>query len=119
MMNISINKMKMVIDELQVIQMTYKKQMNVFDNVIREYQSIEREGNDKRILREISEELKDEYCSMKQLREVLTEVVREYENTEKNIIASSPDALRDSPVFKRIDIEETQKILKQFHIKII
>lgn len=118
-MDISINKMKVVIDELQVAEMGFSRQLNAFEKISFEYQSIEKEGNDKRILRRISDDLNNEYHSIKKLRKVLTEVVREYENAEQNIINDSSNTFRNHPIFKRIDIEATQKILNQFHIKIM
>lgn len=118
-MNISIGKMKMVIDELQVAEMTYKRQLNAFEKLLYEYQSIDREGNDKRSLRKISEGLNNEYHSIRQLREILAEVVREYEHTEKEIMKSCANAIGNREVFKRIDIEPAQKILNRFNIKIM
>ncbi len=118
-MNISINKMKMVIDELQAAEMTYKRQLDTFEKIVYEYQSMEKEGTDKRTLKKISEDLQIECQSIKKLREVLSEVVREYDNTEKAIIKNISNTSGSSPVFKRMDIEKTQAILKKFHINII
>ncbi|MCI8509962.1 MAG: hypothetical protein HFJ06_15620 [Lachnospiraceae bacterium] len=119
MMDISINKVKMVIDELQAAEMTYKRQLDAFERIVYEYRSMEKEGNDKRTLKKISDDLNSEYQSMKKLRKVLSEVVREYDNTEKAIIKNISNTSGSSPVFKRIDIEKTQAILRKFHINII
>lgn len=118
-MDISINKVKMVIDELQAVEMTYKRQLDAFEGIVCEYRSMEKEGTDKRTLKKISEDLHCEYQSIKKLRKVLSEVVREYDNTEKMIIKKVSDTSGSSPVFKRMDIEKTQAILKKFHINII
>lgn len=119
MMDISINKVKMVIDELQAAEMTYKRQLDAFERIVYEYRSMEKEGNDKRTLKKISDDLNSEYQSMKKLRKVLSEVVREFDNTEKAIIKNISNTSGSSPVFKRIDIEKTQAILRKFHINII
>mgnify|MGYP007133034491 FL=1 len=118
-MDISINKVKMVIDELQAAEMTYKRQLDAFERIVYEYRSMEKEGNDKRTLKKISDDLNSEYQSMKKLRKVLSEVVREFDNTEKAIIKNISNTSGSSPVFKRIDIEKTQAILRKFHINII
>ena len=118
MMEISINKMKIVIDELQVAEMAYKRQLNAFEKIYRDYQSIDREGKDKHMLKKIFEDLNNEYCSIRTLKEALTEIVRYYENAEKNIINWSANTFGNSPVIKKIDIGAAQRILDKYNIKI-
>lgn len=117
-MEISINKMKMAIDELQIAEMTYKRQLDAFEKILHEYQSMDREGKDKYILKKIFQDLQSEYQSMKALRDGLTEIVKLYENAEKNIIKWSFDTFGNNPVFKKIDIEAAKKILDKYNIKI-
>lgn len=118
MMEISINKMKIVIDELRAAEMEYKRQLDAFEKIYRGYQSIEREGKDKHMLKKIFEDLNNEYLSIKTLGKVLTEIVKHYDNAEKNIINWSVDTFENSPVIKRMDIGAAQKILNKYNIKI-
>ena len=117
-MEISINKMKIVIDELRAAEMEYKRQLDAFEKIYRGYQSIEREGKDKHMLKKIFEDLNNEYLSIKTLGKVLTEIVKHYDNAEKNIINWSVDTFENSPVIKRMDIGAAQKILNKYNIKI-
>ncbi len=118
-MEISISKMKIVIEELQVVEMAYKKQVSAFERIFHEYQSLDQEGNDRNTLKKIFEDLYDEYLSIKRLKEALTEIVRFYDNAERNIIKWSSNTFGNSPVLKKIDIKLAQKILDKHNIKII
>lgn len=114
-MRISIDKLKMVIDELQDAELSYKRQIHAFEKVFREYQPLDKEGNDKRALRLVSEELQKEYQQIKELKLTLMEIVRSYENAEKNIVGYSATFGR-STVFRKIDISNVQRILKNYNI---
>lgn len=118
MMNISITKMNMVIDDLRVSEMTYKNQLCAFEDIIHGYKSIDQEQNDKRSLLHIYDDLKKEYSSLIKLRTVLEYIVKEYENTEKEIIKFSLNVKKQSLVFNKIDIEDARRILEKFNITI-
>lgn len=109
----------MVIDELQVAEMAYKRQMDAFEKIYHEYQSIECEGKDKYTLKKILKDLNNEYHSLRTLKETLTEVVRYYDTAEKNIIKWSASTFGNNPDIKRIDIKAAQKILNKYNIKIM
>lgn len=116
-MKISIDKLKRVIDELQDAELSYKRQMLAFEKVLHEYKPLDREGEDKRILKNISEDLEKEYQQIKKLKLTLMEIIRSYEAAEKNIIGSS-GLFSTSPGFREIDIGNVKRILKDFNITI-
>ncbi len=118
-MEISINKMRVIIDELQVAELAYKKQVKACETVYYNYHSINQDAADKRELKKILDELEEGYCSIKRYRETLADIVRCYESTEKNMISGFSDTFGGDSALKRINIEPVKQILNNYNIKII
>ncbi len=118
-MEISINKMRVIIDELQVAELAYKKQVKACETVYYNYHSVNQDTADKRELKKILEELEEGYCSIKWYRETLMDIVKCYEGTEKNIIYGSSDISGNNSGLKKINIEPVKQILNNYNIKII
>ena len=115
-MEISIGKLKNVIEELRDAEVSYKMQIYAFDKVLHGYQPLDKEGRDKRTMKRISEKLQEEYRQIQDLRTTLMEIVKCYETAEKNIIGHGTDASGTSSVFKKIDIGYVQRILQRYNI---
>ena len=116
MMEISIKQLKVVIEELQNAKLEYKKQMNAFEQVYKEYQGVNQSQREQLPFKKVLKDLEDEYHSIKQLEETLAEVVACYENAEKKISGSR--AGDRSHFVRPIATEQVKKILDDFKIKI-
>lgn len=115
-MMISIGKLKRVIDDLQDAELSYKRQIHAFDKVLHEFKSLDKEGNDKRALKLVSEDLQKEYRQIKKLKVTLSEIVRSYEQAERNIMNSSSSLFNERAGTRRINIDDVKKILEDFNI---
>ncbi|MBE5942187.1 MAG: hypothetical protein E7264_06580 [Lachnospiraceae bacterium] len=115
-MMISIGKLKRVIDDLQDAELSYKRQIHAFDKVLHDFKSLDKEGNDKRALRLVAEDLQKEYQQIKKLKMTLSEIVRSYEQAEKNIMNSSSGLFNKRAGTREIDIGDVKKILEDFNI---
>lgn len=117
-MEISIVKLKKIVDELQESELLFKRQMHAFGNVLHEYQPLERDGKDKHTMRLISEDLAKEYQQIKKLKLALIQIIRSYEKAEKNV-ANPSGLFTVSQGFREIDTGDAQRILKGFNITLM
>lgn len=118
-MRISIDKLKRVIDDLQEAELSYKRQVCAFDNILHEYKSLDRDGNDKRALKLVADDLQNEYQQLRQLKQTLNEIVQSYETAERNIVNSSSGLFGKTFDIGKIDISNVQKILNDFNITLM
>ena len=118
-MEISLSKLKIVIDDLQDAELSYKRQVQAFESVLHGYKALDKNGNDKRALANIAEKMQREYQQLKKLRMTLTEIVRCYELTEKNIIGSAQGSFGGTSGVREIDIGDVKKILSDFNITLV
>lgn len=118
-MMISIGKLKKVIDELQDAELSYKRQILAFNNVLHEYKALDKDGNDKKALRLVEEELQKEYQQIKKLKITLNDIVKCYETAEKNVLSSGSGAFGGSSNLKKVDIDNVRKILNDYNITLL
>lgn len=118
-MEISIYKLRSVIDKLEDAELAYRKQINIYKAIYHNYHSIYENGSDKQMLKKNLDKLQEGYLCIKRFRESLTDIVKCYGSAEKNIINGASERFVNSLDLKPIDIESARQILESYNIKII
>ncbi|MCM1159235.1 MAG: hypothetical protein NC300_08960 [Bacteroidales bacterium] len=116
MIEVSITGLKTVIDELQVCQTAFRREIDLYEQILTD---MDIQQDNQSALKKILEDLNEEYALMKRWRRVLEESIRCYEDVEKQIIRKPVTSFSHSLILKTVEINEVKEVLKKYHINFI
>lgn len=118
-MDVSISKLKAVIEELRVVERNLKTEIAAYEKVMLEYVKKGNYGYDKIPFKKVLDDMNEQHGVMKQYIRVLEEVIDCYEKTEKKIVNNSIKQSGRNFTLGNLDTGQVKGILDDYQIKFI
>lgn len=118
-MDISISKIKAVIEELKSGESSFKAQIEAYEKVVLESKKQESRTYSNIPFKKALDNMKEEVKAMNCYIHVLEQIVDCYEKTEQKIMNNSQQKSGRNFDFKNIDSERIKDILDDYKIKFI
>lgn len=115
MFEISIPQIKNCIGDLEVQEQEMKKLVERMDTVCVDFNGLVEDKSDKKALKALRDEMEEERRGIEVMKQTLSEILRCYEDTEKQIV-SSQVAVQVRNQFGALDLSRVGQMLDSLNI---